>query len=77
MAASSVALLSSTILRMPVSTRYIITIITMVLFASSRDHDRTSYHSSFLTRRLMALTWNCANGALAYIGKKNFIHSRG
>lgn len=31
-------------------------------FASSRDHERTSYQSGLEVMRLMARTWNGANG---------------
>ena len=48
---------------------------TMVDFASSRDHDRTSYHSIFVVMRLMAFLWNLVKGYFANSEKKKRIHS--
>ena|GEM_PF-4467896 len=49
----------------------------MVLLASERLHDSTSYHSGLLMMRWIAFFWKGAKGYFAYFGKKNCIHSMG
>ena len=66
-----------TVLFRPVSDRYSTANIVMVLLASERLHDSTSYHSGLLMMRWIAFFWKGAKGYFAYFGKKNCIHSMG
>ena len=65
LAESMVADASATKCLRPVSTRYMMMNMATVDFASSRDHESTSYHSSLDIIRCIAATWNGANSYFA------------